>query len=293
MNKGVDRVRKISIIILVVVLILSSSIAYGDMESKLHNHWSNGMIDKSFLTYYFPYLARNNFEMFNPSNPISEQDFKLSTASLLHSFGFDISSIAEGEVFLRKDLIIFFGQILNELDLSIDEGIEVPFVDVSTLDSNSRALLGALNNYGIILGEPGSLFSPNRELSQAEAVIILQRAKGVLEKLNNISFEVLGVVQSFDNQEEIVVTNDEDNVLVTITKQFSTPGYTMDIANITRTKEGYKINLDIKSPNPGTIVIQVITYQTISIEIPKDELVGSPYNFILDGYNKIADRVHI
>ncbi|HZK00672.1 MAG TPA: protease complex subunit PrcB family protein, partial [Tissierellaceae bacterium] len=77
------------------------------------------------------------------------------------------------------------------------------------------------------------------------------------------------------------------------TKQFPTPGYTMDIKNIIKTEEGYKIILDIKSPDSDTMIIQVITYQTISIEIPKDELGDTPYNFILDGYNKIADRVNV
>ncbi|MDR7869634.1 MAG: hypothetical protein RIN55_02155 [Tissierellaceae bacterium] len=285
--------KKISIILLILVLVLSSSIVYGEMESKLHNHWSYGMIDKSFLTYYFPYLSRNNFEKLNPRDSISAQDFKLSTASLLKSFGYEVSAVAEEEVFLRKDMVLYFGQILDELNIALDDGFEIPFGDVSTLNQNSRALLGALNNYGIIQGDPGSLFSPNRELSQAEAVIILQRVKGVLDKLNNVSFNVLGVVQSFNNQEEIVVTNDKDKVLVTITKQFPTPGYSMDITNIIKNKEGYKINLDIKSPDPDMNVIQVITYQTISIEIPKDELGDSPYNFILDGFNKIADRVSI
>lgn len=285
--------KKISIIILIVVLILSSSIAYGDMESKLHNHWSNGIIDKSFLTYYFPYLARNDFEAFNPSESISAQEFQLSTASLLKNFDFNISAIADNEVFLRKDLIKFFGQIINELNISIDEEFEVPYKDISSLDVNNRVLLGALSNYGIIKGEPGSLFSPDRELTQAEAVIILQRAKGVLDKLNNISFKVLGVVQSFHNQEEIVVNNDKEKVIVTITKQFPTPGYSMDITRIVRAKEGYKIILDIKSPNPNRNYIQVITYQTISIEIPKNQLGEPPHNFILDGYNKIADRVKI
>lgn len=285
--------KKISILLLVFILILSSSIVYGEMESKLHSHWSNGMIDKSFLTYYFPYLSRNNFEKFDPDVLISAQDFKLSTASLLSSLGYEVSGVGEGDVFLRKDMIVFFGQIMEEINLEIEEDLDVPFNDIGTMDSNSIKLLGALNKHGIIQGEPGSKFSPERGLSQAEAVIILQRVKGVLEKLDNISFNVLGVVQSFDNQEEIVVTSDKDKVLVTITKQFPTPGYSMDITSIVKSKEGYVIRFDIKNPDPGRDVIQVITYQTVTLEIPKDQLGDSPYNFILEGYNKVADRVNI
>ncbi|NLY46744.1 MAG: hypothetical protein GX053_12285 [Tissierella sp.] len=285
--------KKVSIILLIFVLVFSSSIAYGDMEGKLHNHWSNGMIDKSFLAYYFPYLARNNFEAFNPSESISGHDFRLSTASLLSSYGYEVSAVNEGTGFLRRDMIHYFGQIVDELGLEFDDIYVVPFNDTSTMGPSSIRLLGVLNELGIVKGDSGSQFSPDRELSKAEAVIILQRVKGVLENLNNISFEVLGVVQSFDNQEEIVVTNDKDKVLITITKQFPTPGYSMDITNIVRSKEGYKIIVDIKSPDPDMNVIQVITYQTITIEISKDQLDDPPYNFILDGYNKIADKVNI
>ena len=285
--------KKVSIIILIFILVLSSSIAYGDMEGKLHNHWSNGMIDKSFLAYYFPYLARNNFETFNPRESISGHDFRLSTASLLSSYGYEVSPVDNGGSFLRRDMIDYFGQIVDGIGLVVDQDYLIPFNDTSTMSPTSIRLLGALNEFGIIQGDSGSQFSPDRELSQAEAVIILQRAKGVLEKLNNISFEVLGVVQSFNNQEEIVVTNDKDKVLITITKQFPTPGYSMDITNIVRSKEGYKIIVDIKSPDPDMNVIQVITYQTITIEISKDQLDDPPYNFILDGYNKIADKVNI
>ena len=286
-------VKRISIIVLIFVLVLSSSIVYGDMEGKLHNHWSNGMIDKSFLSYYFPYLARNNFEAFNPSESISGYDFRLSTASLLNSYGYEISVVEGSTTFLRRDMIDYFGQIVYELEPKFDENYVVPFSDTSTMSSSSIRLLGALNELGIIQGDSGSQFSPDRELSQAESVIILQRIKGVLEKLNNISFEILGVVQSFDNQEEIVVTNDKDNVLITITKQFPTPGYSMDIHDIVKSNEGYKIIVDIKSPDPKMSVIQVITYQTVTIQISKDKLENPPYNFILDGYNKIEDRVKI
>lgn len=263
------------------------------MGDKLHNHWSNGMIDKSFLAYYFPYLARNNFENLSPNEPISGKDFKLATASLLSGYGYEATALTEMHPFMRRDILVLFNDILDRLDLGIDEDFQVPFSDIGHLDRDSVNLLGVLNQYGIIQGEPGSRFSPDRELSQAEAVIILQRVKGVLDKLNNISFEVLGVVQSFNNQEEIVVTNDKDKVLITITKEFPTPGYSMEVNKIIRSKEGYKILVHVESPDPDMNVIQVITYQTITLEIIKDQLGNPPYNFILEGYNKIEDRVNI
>ncbi len=222
-----------------------------------------------------------------------EQEFNISVASLFKDNGYEVSGIGSEANLTRKEMVNLLGQRLKDIGITNDENINLPFKDINTMDNNSIELLRLLYKYNIIKGDSNTSFGPDRNLSQAEAIIILQRVKGVLDKLNNVSFEVLGVVQSFDNQEEIVVTNDDENVLVTITKEFPTPGYTMDIVGINKTKEGYKIILDVKSPDPDMILIQVITYQTISIEISRDELGDRPYNFILDGFNKIADRVNI
>lgn len=126
-----------------------------------------------------------------------------------------------------------------------------------------------------------------------QSATIQQNKKEVLSKVNNISFKLLDVIESYDSQEGIVVTNGEDKVLVRITKMFSTPGHSMDITNIRKTDKGYRIKFHIRDPNPEEIHIQAITYQTLSLEIPKKELDNTPYIFILDGYNKIPEKITI
>lgn len=287
LKKEVVGMKRVFIFLLVFTLILSFTVAYGDMASKLHNHWSRDMIDRSFLAYYFPYLARNNFEKFDPRASISSQDFKLSTASLLSSYGYEIKLVGADGVFLRKDLVEYFDEVVGLLDFKLESDHNLQFKDIDKLNPNSIRTLKMLNKYNIVQGDTKTLFSPNRELSQAEAVIVLQRVKEALDNLDSITFNVIGFVQSFDNQEEMVVNNDKDRILVTITKQFPTPGYMMDVKNILRTKEGYMIKVHITNPEDTRDVIQVITYQTLTIEIPKEELDDTPYNFYLEGYNKI------
>ena len=105
--------------------------------------------------------------------------------------------------------------------------------------------------------------------------------------MNTIAFNTMGIVQSYNSQEEIIIKEDNENIKVTITKQFPTPGYSMAIDRILREKSGYRIYFDISSPSPDTILPQVITYKTVTLNIDKLQLGGPPYNFILDGFNAI------
>lgn len=282
--------RRRSIILLVIILLMSTTVAFGSIDDKLSNHWSKDVIDRSVLTYYFPYLAKNNFERLDPNAAMVEQEFNISVASLFKDNGYEVSGIGSEANLTRKEMVNLLGQRLKDIGITNDENINLPFKDINTMDNNSIELLRLLYKYNIIKGDSNTSFGPDRNLSQAEAIIILQRVKGVLEDMVSIPFKTLGVVQSINNQEAIVTTQEDDRVLVTITKEFPTPGYFMTIDRVAREKGGFKIYFDIKPPEPDSIQLQVITYKTITIEIEKDELGEPPYNFILDGYNKIEYR---
>ena len=64
------------IILILIGVLLTSTVSFGTIGDKLSNHWAKDEIDKVFVANYFPYLAKSNFEKFDPSGPISEQDFK-------------------------------------------------------------------------------------------------------------------------------------------------------------------------------------------------------------------------
>lgn len=268
---------------------------FAGIEDKIGNHWSKNFIDIPFLTKYFPYLAKNDFQEFDPNGTISVYEFSVSVASLFKDAGYNLSILSSNSDINREHMARFLGENLEKVGTLKDKSIDLPFKDINTMDNGSIELLRLLYSHGIIKGDSNSTFRPNGNLSQAEAIIILQRAKGVLSQLGSqiIPFKTLGVVQSFNNQEGIVTIQDGDNILVTITKQFPTPGYFMSVDKVVKESDGFKIYFDIQPPRPDSIQLQVITYKTITIEIEKDVLGEPPYNFILDGYNKIKYKEKI
>lgn len=273
---------------LLVILLLIPSVAYGSLDDKLTNHWANNQIDRSFMAYYFPYLAKDGYERFDTKGEILEQEFHLSLASLFKDYNYDISGLGLTRSLSREEMVNMLGKQLIEIGLTNEENTEIPFKDINTMTAESIELLRLLYKEGIIKGDSNTEFIPERNLSQVEAIIILQRTREVLERMNSITFNTLGIVQTYNSQEEIIVTTNDNKVLVTVTKQFPTPGYSMSIDKILKEKNGYKIFFNITPPKADAILPQVITYKTVTIEIDKNSLGDPPYNFILEGYNKIS-----
>jgi hypothetical protein len=260
------------------------------MGDKLMTHWAKNEIDKEFLAYYFPYLAKENFKKLDPNAPMMEHDFIISLASLLKDYGYNISSIGLNESISRRDMVSILGEKLTETETILLENVELPFKDINTMNKDEIKLLMGLYKSGIIQGNSNAKFDPDRKLSQAEAIIILQRVKGVLDKMKVISYNTLGIVQTYNSQEELIIKENDDKVLLTITKEFPTPGYSMSVDKIVRSPGGYKVLLNITPPKEGLIQMQVITYKTLTLEIDKDKLGNSPYNFSVEDEKLLAFR---
>lgn len=279
--------KKFASMILIFAIILSSSLSFASISDKLADHWSNSQINRSFVAYYFPYLSKDYFAKFDPDGEITEQEFILSTASLFRDLGYDILLEGTSAGMSREDMVRILGTRLEDVGLTIENDTILPFKDVNTMPNDSIELLKLLYSNNIIVGDSAMDFSPNRKLSQAESIIILQRVKEVLESMNTIAFRTLGIVQSYNNQEEIIIKEENDKILVTITKEFPTPGYSMTVDKILRERGSYRVYFDIAPPPSDSMQLQVVTYKTLTLEIEKAQLSGGPYNFKLDGFNSI------
>jgi len=266
-------------------LIIVSTDSFASADEKLGNHWSKDYIEVDFLAYYFPYYAKDGFDKFNPESIIKSGDFSLSLASLSKDYDMDISIEGFGlsSKLTRKDAVAFIGKKIVEDDTIKYDKKGIPFQDINTMDQESIELLKVLYNLGIIYGVSETRFEPDRELSQAEAIIILQRLKSVWKGLKEVDFDLKGMVQSYNSQEDIIVKEEEDSVLVTITKQFPTPGYSMNVEKILKDKGQCKIYLKIGPPRVDSEQAQVITYKTMTIEIDKEQLTqGPPFIFTVE-----------
>lgn len=281
MNK---RTKKI--ITILAILLLTSSVVYGDLNEKIGTHWSKSTIERGFVDSYFPYLAENNYSRFNPNGRITAAEFSRSINLLFNQYNFNTETLRGEGNLSREEMVNILGGKLKALGILTDGSVNLPFNDISSMSKENIDMLKILYKAGIIQGDTNTQFSPNRDLSQAEAVITLQRARGPLGNAKaSIPFKILGTMQSFKGNEEITVIPQDEKVLVTITKEFPTPGYSMEIEDIVKTGNGYKINFNIEGPPKDSIQLQVITYKTITLEIGKEVLGDGPYNFILDGYN--------
>lgn len=278
--------KKFLSLILVLIIVSTSVTVFANVEEKFENHWSKDIVEKELVAYYFPYLAKNDFEKFDPNGEMNNKDFALSLGSL--SKDYELGSISNNIILdrplTRKEVVKIVGNKLVDIEDLKVENKEHPFKDINTMDKESIELLRLLFNLEIINGVSQEEFAPDNIITQAEAIIVLQRVKGVLEDMREVSFTVKGVVQSYNNQESVIVKQEEGKVLVTITKEFSTPGYSLSVDRVVRDKDKYNVFLDITSPEPGSILPQVITYKTITIEIEETELKGqSPYVFTVEG----------
>ncbi len=282
--------RFLSFLMVLVLLFSFTTNTYATIAEKLQNHWADSLISRSFMAYYFPYLARDNFAQFDPKGTITEQNYVLSIASLFKDYGYETSSMGSNNILTREDMAYLLGTKLTEIGINRDKDIELPFRDINTMSSDSLEFLKLLYNRMIVVGDSESSFSPKRELSQVEAIITLQRVKEVLEDMNTIAFNTLGIVQSHNNQEELIIKEEGPKVLLTITKEFPTPGYTMTVDKIMKEGKNYRIYFNITPPKADSILPQVITYKTLTLEIDKSSLSNAPYNFILDGYNSVVSR---
>lgn len=275
-------------ILMVIVILATSLVSYASMEDKLGNHWSKDHIKTEFLTFYFPYLGRENFKRLDPRGTITNKDITASLVSLGKDHGLEVKldGLLNESPLTREEIVVKIGELIKNVNLLRGPKRELPFNDISGMTPKSKEALELLYDLKIINGINASEFGPKRRLSQAEAIIILQRLDEALKNIEVIKYETMGIMQSYTGEESVKMKNTDDKVILTITKKFPTPGYSLAIDKIMAVEEGYKVLLKSTPPAGDSIQLQVITYKTITIEIDKGQLKQEePYRFIVDGDN--------
>ncbi len=89
---------------------------------------------------------------------------------------------------------------------------------------------------------------------------------------SRIPFKVIDSFQKSSNREGVEVDTTEDKVILQITKQFATPGYSMDVDEVLKENDECIVSLSVKPPKVDAMLMQVITYKTIVIEMDKEKL---------------------
>lgn len=105
--------------------------------------------------------------------------------------------------------------------------------------------------------------------------------RGIDMSKKTIPFKIKNIEQDYSLREEGIVLKDLETFLeISITKEFPTPGYDLEVKEIIEKDKGeFEIILSIIPPREGSILLQVITYKTILIEVDRYHLGNGPYTF--------------
>ena len=233
----------------------------------------------------------------NQNKPISREEFNSALNSLLEEYGYSWKPTKEKGNVTREELIIILGELLIDEDIIDISFTELPFKDIKNIEKTTKEKLTVLFKEGIINGKSKHTFNPNSKVTYGELKVILERVRKLLEwkgdKWNRktIPFRVKNIVDSRQGKEGIVYTRNKDKVIVSVTKEFRTPGYDMKINRIRKVDSRYEIDLSIIPPEKNTILPQVVTYLTANIEIDAKYLGKPPYKFYVDETTEDSDIV--
>ncbi|WP_427337854.1 S-layer homology domain-containing protein [Caloranaerobacter sp. DY30410] len=295
-------------LVLIIINLLFSSAAFSaaDFSEKLNGHWAEKLVDEDFMKIHFAYLTKEDYSNFIPDKPISKGDFLVSLYSLIKTSDLlqtgseqeDIlnvinyfkikgiltdENVSSEEQLLRKEAVKWIVECLKQNGgVEIVEKHENPFIDLDGLTDEYITPILEAYDLGLIKGYSDSSFRPNDTVSQVEAIILLQRLEEEL-KMNNksISFKVIENSRTYSEiKKDIQIEEQDDKVIVTISKQFPNSGYSIEVNKIQKMPDGnYNIYIGIKQPDPKKMYLQVITYCSITIEIDKNDLGNPPYQF--------------
>ncbi|MGF7058906.1 S-layer homology domain-containing protein [Brassicibacter mesophilus] len=280
--------RKCIIAAIVLGLLISYTVSFADIDSKLKGHWAENIIDKDFVNTHFSYLNSNDGALFDPNAYITKDDFLSSLNSVMtkhnkEALAVETEGSTSNSLLTRKEAVILIVKAIEiTRDVQLSEADDIVFNDLEKLNDEEKLCILKANKLKIVNGYKDNTFRPEDNVLQIQAILFLQRLKGELDmKTIAIPFKAIDSKSSHNVKEESVnVVEQEGKVKVTVTKQFNTSGYSMYVDRIEKISDGtFKIYLNIKRPDPKVIVLQVISYKSVTVEIDKAELGEGAYKF--------------
>lgn len=281
MRRGTMK-KLLSVIMIPILLTVFATASYSEID-KLNNHWSKGIIDMEFVGEYFDYLTKDDYKNFSPDSTITVGEFISSVSKLFCDHDVCIDYLKIEEPLTRREMSRIVGKILIDKKLIESTEEKTPFMDISSLSKEELMIISSLYKNDIIKGNSRNEFSPERNATQAECIITLQRVKGVLKPMGNnaIPFKVKSKKQVYNGVHEGLEVNETlDSVEISVVVMYPTPGYSLNVDRIFKNNDGeYEVYLTEKPPKEGSILPQVITYKVLIIEIDKSNLGEKPYVF--------------
>lgn len=274
-----------------------------NMADKLQGHWAHGLLREEILSGFFPKFIQNDYQLLEPQKEISTLD-TISALNLLYQ-KFDKNPLTypveSSPLLLRKDILDLLIPSLEDENKNLPPtGQALTYSDCQGLSPRQAEILQILTDRGILRGVSTSLFAPNQPMTQSELMILVQRLYDRLDQEGGpktkeqvrIPFLVLPQVAGLKNQEGYWVETNANTLILTITKEFSTGGYSIGVKQVMADQMGIWLDLEINSPGIQDLVTMAFSYPTVRIEIKKDDLpINTPLKFHIQGLKTNTDPV--
>ncbi len=303
--------KKNIVILLIIALFLSTLTAFAELELDLKGHWAESVVDKQFMKDHFKYVLIEDLKATDLNNTLDKQYLLLSLYTMLNEHQKEIiekntdkenienavkflvnkeilekDASMEGKV-RRKEVVKY---VMKTIELSKEIQLTntnfIPFKDILGLEDEYKMYISKANMINIVKGYGDSTFRPEENTTVAEGIIFLQRLRGEIEEMNkNIPFKVVEEKWYGTGTNNLITTSQSSNkIKVAITKEFPTSGYNFTVNRVEKYAHGkYKIHVDIKSPAPNSILLQVMSYKTITIELDRNLIDRGDYKFEVSG----------
>lgn len=294
-----NRIKKRLIPGLVGAMLLGTAMpVFAGMAERLEGHWSKGILKEKTVTDFFPTKATEDFLKLLPKKEMMHSETVDALNLLYKKYGkTPLANPESAELMKRADIIPLLRPALSTKENTLpDAKIELAFEDLKEIPEEQLSLLRLLVERKILNGISKTQFAPDRVMTQSEVMITVQRLDQMLEKEKTaeqlqtgkeIKFRLLGLSQSYNDSEGFFFHEEGDNIRLSIIKRFPTPGYELKVDKILAGTKGLLVKWHVESPAGDLVVPQVITYQTLSLEIPKAELPkDTPILFFIDGFER-------
>lgn len=255
--------------------------AYPGIAAKIKGHWSEKYLKPQIIELYLPQYAVESFAKFEPSAFMAQSAAYHALKAMYKEYGLRALNARDdiNKVLKRRDILVLLAPISEKHTSEIIP--EGKFEDINHLTSEEQKNLAILEHLGILKGVSAKHFAPDRDMTQSEVVIVLQRVYDLVanpfadvlpKKMEKLTFVTSDYVRSYDSAEGTAFSEDESSLYITVTKRFPTPSYTLHIMQIYASEQGFHVDLKTKGLLDGAMVPQVITYESITVQIPKSDI---------------------
>jgi len=246
--------------------------AYAETHTKAH--WLHSLVDDDFYTRTSKILEKKEGDLINLDKNITISEFKSLLTKELGSKlqNIDAVDLQNGDL-ERTDAVKIIYELLNiNKELNADKftgALSYKFTDIETLPSHSRNAIAFSYNAKLINGYSEESFMPNKKMTVAEALTVINRLQKRLSLGNNteIPFIVKSTKNTYEKTNEVIQTkNSNGKVLITLIRKLNDASSKLEILSISKLLEK-EYQIQCKLVPMDDYGLQVINYTTIEIEI--------------------------